>query len=380
MFGAASAMIAVALFAGSDSTADAHFQRAAELAGRGERHAAEQEYVAGLHISPQSAAFNNLGVLYFEESDFSKAATAFASARKLQPNDPEIAFNLGLALYKTGDTHAAIPHLVAAATSSHALDVHYLLGACYYSQKQWDKSIAELERFRAQISDKPEALFILVHAYRYAQNPAASLDAAAHLLKSSPDSPFTHEILGEAYDKDGQPAKAIEEFQKAINASPLSPELHFMLGYVCWRWKRYDEAIGPLRQETRINPGYAAAYYYLGDIAFRQRNTAEALRYLQAALRLDPSYGEAYLDLGKLHFEAGRIEDAVAALQKAKPSLDDSTEVHLWLGRALIRAGREDEGRKELARVAQLNDTEHRKMQDLFNGVPVGERQQAPPR
>jgi tetratricopeptide (TPR) repeat protein len=367
-----------ALLARSDSSADLHFRRGVELAARGDLNAAEQEYLAGLKISPQPAAYNNLGVLYFQKQDFPRAASAFGSAHELQPNDPEIAFNLGLALYKSGRTSEAIPPLIAGAASSHAIDAHYLLGACYYSQKQWEKSIAELERFRSSEPNRPQALFILALAYRYAGKPAASLDAASLLLKSHPESPFTHELLAEAYDKDGQPDKAIAEFQKAIAASPQIPELHFMLGYVCWRWKRYDQAIVPLEEEVRINPGYAAAYYYLGDIALRQNDNARALRYFQQTLRLDPSYREAELGLGKIYFKTGQFQDAVAALEKAKPGLDDTTELHYWLGRALIEAGRQAEGRQELARVSKLNQTQHRKMEELLNGVPVGERQQTP--
>lgn len=352
------------------ATADAHFRRGAELAARGELPAAEREYLEGLRISPHPAAYNNLGTLYFQEQDFARAAAAFGSARKLQPADSEIAFNLGLALYKTGKTGDAIPHLVAGEASSHAQEARYLLGACYFAQKQWEKSIAEIE----PVANSPEALFILVRAYRYSGKPAQSLDAAARLLKSWPDSAFTHEILGEAYDKDGQPDNAIDEFQKAIAASPKSPELHFMLGYVCWRWKRYDQAIAPLEEETRIHPGYAAAYYYLGDIALRRDDTAQALRYFKEALKLDASYSEASLGIGKVYLRTERVREAVAALRKAKAGLDGATELHYWLGRALIRAGHAEEGRRELARVSQFNDSQHRKMEELFNGVPVGER------
>jgi tetratricopeptide (TPR) repeat protein len=371
------AFCSLAVFlAASDPSAESHFRRAAELSAKGDLNAAEQEYIAGLKTSPEPAAFNNLGVLYFQKQDFARAAGAFGNARKLQPNDPEIAFNLGLALYKSGKTAQAIPPLIASAGSKHELDAHYLLGASYFSEKQWGKSIAELEQLHAQNAERPESLLILVRAYRYDGKPAASLDAGARLLKAYPDSPFTHQLLAEAYDKDGQPDKAIEEFERAIAASPQAPELHFMLGYVCWRWKRYEEAIAPLEAETQINPGYAAAYYYLGDIALRRDDNTGALSYFQEALREDPSYAEANLGLGKVYFKAGRPQDAVAVLEKARPGLDGTTEVHYWLGRSLMQAGREAEGRKELARVSQINETTHRKMEELLNGVPVGDRQQ----
>jgi tetratricopeptide (TPR) repeat protein len=339
-------------------------------------NAAEQEYLAGLKIAPDPAACNNLGVLYFQQQDFGRAARSFQNASRLQPNDPEIAFNLGLALYKSGETAEAIPHLIAGTRSKHAAEAHYLLGASYFALKEWDKAIAEIQQSPAGNLDQPDALFILTRAYKYAGNPAGSLDVAAHLLKSHPDSPFTHELLAEGYDKDGQPEKSIDEFQQAIAALPQSPELHFMLGYVCWRWRRYDQAIRPLEEEIRINPKYSAAYYYLGDIAFRQNDYTKALQCFEQALRSNSEYAEAEFGIGKVYFKTGRVKDAVAAMEKARQRSEDIPELHYWLGRALIHVGREEEGRKELARVAKLNRTQNQKMQQLFNGVPVGERQQ----
>jgi tetratricopeptide (TPR) repeat protein len=376
MTGAFAVLFSLLIYIGSDPSAHTHFQRGAELAARGDLNAAEQEYLAGLKITPDPAAYNNLGVLYFQQQDFTHAASSFRNACKLQPNDPEIAFNLGLALYKSDNTAEAIPQLISATRSKHASEAHYLLGASYFEQKKWDKAIAEIEQSRAGNPDQPEALFILTRAYKYAGNPAASLAAATRLLKSYPDSPFTHELLAEGYDKDGQPDKSIDEFQQAIAALPQSPELHFMLGYVCWRWKRYDQAIGPLEEEIRINPNYSAAYYYLGDIAFRQNEYARALRCFEQALHSNSGYTEAEFGIGKVYLKTGRVKDAVAAMEKARQKSEDIPELHYWLGRALIQAGRETEGRKELAQVAELNRTQNQKRQQLFNGVPVGERQQ----
>ncbi len=105
-----------------DGDAEMHFRKAAALAQQGRISAAEQEYISGLRISPQSAAaYNNLGALYFQQRQFTRAADAFGHARRLLPGDNEIAFNLGLALYKLGDGAAAISPLEQGQSSHHAL-------------------------------------------------------------------------------------------------------------------------------------------------------------------------------------------------------------------------------------------------------------------
>jgi Flp pilus assembly protein TadD len=355
---------------------EACFRKAAALARKGDIDEAERAYVAGLRIAPQSAAaYNNLGALYFEQRQFARAASAFRNASRLLPSDPEVAFNLGLSLYKLGDDTAAIPHLIDGQKSSHAVQANLLLGICYFATRQWNKSIDALEKYRKQDTGNAQILFMLQQAYARAGNQESSLAAATELLKLHADSPYTHQMLGEAYDRDGDVDHAAEEFQLAIAADPSAPQLHFMLGYVYWRSKRYGEATAPLKRETQINPGFAPAYFYLGDIAFRTEDTAHALAFFQKALRLDPSYNEANVGLGKCYVQAGRLAEGTAVLRKAEVGLEKTADVHYWLGRALIQQGRKKEGEQELARVRELNATQH---QDKLNGAPVGETIGAP--
>jgi Flp pilus assembly protein TadD len=365
--------------ASSEETAEEHFRKAAALAREGEIDHAEREYLAGLRLEPNSfAACNNLGVLYFQNSQFNLAVKAFTRAADLHPKDGEVEFNLGLAYYKTGDHARAIPHLLAANNSSHALDSHFLLGACYFAEGQWEKSIQELAAYRSQVPNNPEMLFMLQHAYSYIGDPKSALAAATELLKSYPDSAFAHQILGEAYDKEGDEEQAIQEFQRAVDVAPNLPQLHFLLGYVYWRWKHYAEAIAPLEAEVHLEPSFAESYFYLGDIALRNNETERALSFFGKALSLDPSYSEAIFGLGKAYLQAHRTSDAISALRKAEAQMQDSTELHYRLGRALIQAGRPEEGNKELERVKEIDAAENQRMQKTLNGVPVGEHLRKP--
>ena len=128
-----SVLVSTPAIATDESAAELHFQRASKLAEQGNANEAEHEYLLGLNLAASPEAYNNLGVIYFKRQNFPRAAFAFKQAHSLRPEDSEISFNLGLALYKTGNSAAAIPHLSAGtASKNHAADAHYLLGACYY--------------------------------------------------------------------------------------------------------------------------------------------------------------------------------------------------------------------------------------------------------
>jgi len=346
-----------------------HFERASRLAQQGMRDEAVREYRWGLAIDPNSfAAFNNLGVLYFQQHDFLQAADAFTHAHRLRPGDPAISFNLGLALYSTRNPQAAIAPLTAGvADPLHSIDAHFLLGACYGDIKQWRRAVEELELARKARPADDKILFMLFKTYRLAGEPNRALAAAVELLKTNPDSPFLHEVLGTAYDTTSQPNEAEKELGRAIATSPRAPQLHFILGYIDWRWKRYKEAVAPLLEETRISPNFAPPYYYLGDVALKQGRFEQAASYFKEALRLDPTYGEAYLGMGRAYAQLGRSEESVKFLRQAVERLPDQVEPHYWLGKTLLRVGRSEEGKRELAKANEINLAGDRKAFEIMD-------------
>ncbi len=352
-------------------TAVDHFGRATQLTRQGKLDDAAREYRLGLAIDPSSAAaFNNLGAIYFQQHQYPKAADAFAHAHRLQPDDPAISFNLGLALFSTRNPQAAIAPLTAGTRDpAHSVDAHFLLGACYQDLQQWQRSIAELELAHKARPTDSKILFMLFKSYRSAGDPDHALEAAAELLKANPESPFLHEILGAAYDLESLPTEAEREFKRAIAASPNAPQLHFMLGYVYWRWRRYREAIDPLQAETRISPNFAPPYHYLGDIALRQGLNEQAVDYFKKTLRLDPGFSEAYLGMGRAYFQLGRFEESLKFLREAVKRQPDKVEPHQWLGRALVRAGKPQEGQKELEKAHQINLARDRQVREKSEKV-----------
>jgi tetratricopeptide (TPR) repeat protein len=151
-----------ALSFGAEDRAESHFERASRLAQQGKLDEAESEYRLGLKISSSAEAYNNLGAIYFKKQHLREAIVAFKRAHRLEPDNSEFSFNLGLALYQAGESRAAIPYLTAGARSQdHVGDAHYLLGACYFELEKWQPSIDELELARKQGFESPERLFSL---------------------------------------------------------------------------------------------------------------------------------------------------------------------------------------------------------------------------
>ncbi|MGH9340785.1 MAG: tetratricopeptide repeat protein [Acidobacteriota bacterium] len=357
--------------------AELHFQRAANLSREGNLEGAIREYRLGLQAAPDAYdAYNNLGVLYFQKEDYSKAIENFQQADRLNPRDPEINFNWGLALVRLGRCESAIPRLnLGARHPAHLGDARYLLGICHYQRQEWKKAAEELAAARQSGSQGEQVLYLLFESYRRSGEPEKGLKVFEQLLQQNPDSPWVHQLLGTAYDEFDRGREAEEEFKKAIAASPDSPGLHFSLGYLYWKRRRLNEAAQAFKEEIRISPESAPSYYYLGEIAFRQRRHDQAASYLEKSVRLDPENGEAYLALGRVYSELGRDDESLDLFRKAAELLPEQVAPHYLLARTLLRLGRRAEADEKLAKVRQMHS---RKLEEEIKTLTEEDRPGGP--
>jgi tetratricopeptide (TPR) repeat protein len=74
-------------------------------------------------------AYNNLGELYFNEGNVAEARRCYAKALAIQPNDPDVNYNAGVAAMADGDLAKAEEHLGKAAGTK--ADLNSALGTLY---------------------------------------------------------------------------------------------------------------------------------------------------------------------------------------------------------------------------------------------------------
>src|ERR1700761_9835739 len=86
---------------------------------RGDNAAAIQKYRAMLKLAPHLApAYNNLGMLYFDQHDYPHAAEVLKRGLEINPNMPTASALLGMSYYEMGEHEQAEPLLEAAAQAN----------------------------------------------------------------------------------------------------------------------------------------------------------------------------------------------------------------------------------------------------------------------
>jgi tetratricopeptide (TPR) repeat protein len=287
-------------------------------------------FEAALQANPQNvAALVNLARLYAPQ-DPQKAINLAKAAYKLTPNDPLLTHTLGHLAFLTGDYKWSLSLLqLTAQVQPQNPEVLYDLGEAFYSAGRVpDARIAvqnavqtgavfsrtnEAQRFLAMtdLADKPaqalaaqsqvEAILksapdyvpaLMVKAAIAQQKPDLITAEQTYegVLKHYPDFAPAQKQLAILYAKDpNNDAKAYPLAVKARDAFPGDPEVARTLGIIVYRQGDYSRAANLLQESARQRNGDAELMYYLGMAQYHLKNRAESKTALQKALDLNLS-------------------------------------------------------------------------------------------
>ena len=92
-------------------------------------------YAKAANIHNDYRAWNSLGQLYFEEGNIAEARRCYGHALGIQPNDPDVNYNAGIAAMADGDLEKAEEHLGKAAGTK--ADLNAALGTLYTQKGEY---------------------------------------------------------------------------------------------------------------------------------------------------------------------------------------------------------------------------------------------------
>ncbi len=324
--------------------------------------------------APQAAAqnqiaLNNEGSRLLQAGDAAAALDRFQQAAALRPDDPAVAFNVGLALFRLDRLDDALEPLGRAREHTASMpNARFLRGVVFYRLDRLRECVRELEPLRARPQFGEQTLYMLVESYRRLREAQQSKQAFLELTARYPDSAFVHKLMGTAYDAQQQWDLAVTEFQTALKVNPRMPEAAFGVGYIRFKQRRYDEARPWFERELALDPCHTRTHYYLGRAAESGKRFAEARRRFEQALACRPQYAEPYLGLGMLDYAARRYEPALENLRRALALDPQLREARYRLARTLRRLGRNAEARSELLKVEDIHEEEHARHERVIAG------------
>jgi tetratricopeptide (TPR) repeat protein len=129
----------------------------------GDNATAIAKYQAMIKLAPHlAAAYNNLGMLYFDSHDYTRAAEVLQRGMELNPNMPSAAAMLGMSYFQLGNNEKAQPLLEAALRSNPKDDqVEMVLVHILINERKLPEASSRLNDYLARNPKSQEAWFLL---------------------------------------------------------------------------------------------------------------------------------------------------------------------------------------------------------------------------
>lgn len=318
---------------------------------------AENLLRSALKLQPNNAdAVYALGLVAFRAGKIDAAIMLIAEAIELNPSAVRFHTNICAMYEMTGQYQKAIEHgRIAVTLRPQSSESHNNLGVAYLSQgevsvaiEHFSKAIEADGRNADAFSNRSKAQLRL---RRFAN---AEKDARA-ATTVAPNSASTHNALGAALLARGDFAGAEQAVRRALAITPGNRDAMLNLALSLKGQKKLDDALAIANQAAQMFPDRVEPISLAAAICLDRRAHEAAGRLVEQALALDPDNVDTLLVAGRLHTEELRNEKALEFFQRAVAAQPANAEAHNLLGSALRQAGDFDGALKALERSLALN-------------------------
>jgi tetratricopeptide (TPR) repeat protein len=281
--------------------------------------------------------------------------SAFETAARLMPDDPESHGNLGNVLRARGRLdEAAASHRRAIEVKPDYAEAHNNLGSVLRDQQRYDDAVAS---YRRALAIKPD--FAMAHDnLGLALRSLGRLDQAAsshrRALVMKPDFAEAHAHLGDALSGLGRFTDAVASYRRSLELKPGYADVEHGLGAALLQIGRAEEAAASYRRTLELKPDFADAHNNLGSALRDLGRLDEAVASYGRALELKPDYAEAHNNLGNVQMELGLPEEAAASYRRALELKPDYVKAHGNLGSAYREIGQLEEAAASYRRALEL--------------------------
>ncbi len=263
---------------------------------------AVREFKKVIDLQPANASpakladpWYNLGSAYYKEHRWPDAIAAYQKSASLNPKDPYVMDGLGYMLLETGDTRGAITaYEKATKLQSNNANFQYNLGLAWLSQAKKSATKAAADTARA--------------------NALIPLSRATEL---APTNVQNHETYGETLVDLGRDSEALIQFSKAAQLDPKQYAPAYNMGLSYSRMGQQPKAIEAFRKALEIKPDDHDALNGLAKAQSKAGIYDEAATSYKHLTELTPDDLKAWINLAVCLHAKGDTEAEVNALEEA---------------------------------------------------------------
>ncbi len=351
----------------SDARVQQLYGEAKAAQAQGDLAGAAAKYESLLELAKNlGPAYNNLGSIYLQMREYSKAVIVLQKGLKIDPRMASARALLGISRYQMGDYEAARRDLEDVLRSNPSdNNAELFLANDLIKLGDFDSAVAHLRRLAQRQPEDQEVLYLLGRVHM-----KLSEEALSKLQAMNPDSVWVHEISGEIMEGMKNFDGALPEYRKAVELAPQQPGTHYALANAYWSIHMWGAARTEFLAELQNDPASCTSEWKLGNIKLEQReDPSEALDYVEKALHTCPNLAGARLDRGRALLQLNRPQDAIPELLTAEKSDPAEPSTHFLLAQALRETGKAREAQAEMQIFSKLEEEARAKTADRVKQI-----------
>ncbi len=291
-------------------------------------------------------AHANLGAFHFQKGQFEKAEDQLKLAMKIQPNQVDTLFYLGMVYTDQGRLSEA-EELLQKALLLDAEDerVPYRLGVLYEKSGQMDLAQNEYQKVLVLKPELEPARLRLGQLYSKTGRFKEAEEQFNKVFEHNAESEGAGNNLGALYFQTGRFGQAEAEYLRVIKTWPRKVRAYNNLAILYYETKKYEEAETIYHKVLDLDPNYIEAKNNFGVLYLAMNKTKEALRLLQSSKSMDSNRVDTLYYLGMAYMAEGNWISAQSELRAALSLNSDNADIYDKLGIVLAREGKWEKSR-----------------------------------
>ena len=319
---------------------------------RGDSAEAIEKYRAMIKLAPHlAAAYNNLGMLYFNTHDYAHASEVLKRGLELHPDMPTASAMLGMSYFQLGADEKAEP-LLRAALKADPTDntIEMMLARILINLRKPGEATTCLNHFLERNPKDQEAWYLLGKTYlQMSENALSKID------EIDPNSVVAHEIAGEIDESMHNYDLALVEYKKAIDMAPQQPGTHMHMGNTYWLIGKWESAQTEFKAELANDSNNCTARWKLANAMLEANDSSEeALAQLNQSIERCPLLMQARVDRARALVRLGKQSDALPDLLMAEKDSPSEPSIHFLLANVYRSQGKTAEVQQEMQTYSRL--------------------------
>lgn len=315
----------------------------------------------------------NLGHAFFLEKQPLQAASAFAAASSLAPENVDVLYNWAVALHQGGKDSQAFTVLQRIPKARRRDAVESLWGDVAEKQGHFQEAVNHMQTAMQLNPSEPNVYALAIELLRHwTWQPAT--EVTQYGVEHFPQSRRLQLARGIAFYGNGRYAESATVFGALLAIDPDNEDYGSLLGRSC---SSLGGAVAPqcdsLVAFAAKHPGNAQIAVFAALSILHKPNAKDELdqaeQLLRQAIRADPKLPEAYYQLSVAEQERLQWSESVANLNKAIELRPTYAEAHYRLARAYAHLHQPELANSEMALQLkysqQEKDDSNRKLKEV---------------